>query len=116
MPGNSLNESNELERRIRALESRLSRAAALVSSGPTVYDVTISGSLTGTTFTLSYSDLVQNTVLLVLRGRPLKPGYDFTVVGGTLTMLHGAPFTAGEVSAGAASFNNFFVHQAKRGI
>jgi hypothetical protein len=78
-----------------------------------VFDVTIVGSLTGTTFTLNYADLIQASIILVHQRGVLKPGYDFSIAGATLTMLIAAPFEVGDPAA-IANANNFWVHSARR--
>lgn len=114
MPGATLTERNEFERRIRDLEAKLGRGLSQAAAAPNaiVYGVTLTGSLTGSTFTMSYSDLRQESIHLVLRGRLLKPGVNFTISAAVLTMVEpSAPFEAGDP---VQSFDNFFIVQAER--
>jgi hypothetical protein len=118
MRGSSIAERNELERRVRDLENDLARTRFVASGGGPgtnlVYLVTMTGSLTGSTFNMAYSDLIQASIELVLRGRTLLPGVNFSISGATLTMLD--PTTPFEVSdpASVKSFDNFFIRQAER--
>ncbi len=116
MRGSSVAERNEVERRIRDLENEIARTRYVAAGGGPgtnlVYGVVMTGSLTGSTFSMAYSDLIQTSIHLVLRGRLLNPGVNFSIAGATLTMLDPTtPFEGGDPSP---SFDNFFILQAER--
>ena len=77
-------------------------------------ELTLSGALTGTTFAVQDANgdpvaLEQKSTILVLRGRVLKPGTDFTLdTGGVTVTMTRAP------QAGSEPAPDFFVLLARR--
>ena len=105
-----------LDRKIRTMIAGLRAeiiAARYDISRITIQGVTMTGTLSGTTFTLSVADLEEATMILVVNGLVQHPGTDFTISGATLTMTT-APFTPAQVASGWASFSRFWVASARR--
>ena len=83
------------------------------STLPIEFLPTITGAFAGNvTFGLPWADAIESSCILVLRGRVLKPGLDFTIAGTVLTMTV-APFEAADPVA-VASYDNFYMLQCWR--